>query len=389
MKKTEYDFTKIPFDRLVRVGQLSMIYNDLFTVSWILGRFCNYKCSYCWEHGRSDKKDHRSLKTCILAIRNIKQQARERGFNSFHFSLSGGEPTFHPHYLDIVEELADDAYWCNFHSIHMTTNLSRGMEWLKKYAMIVSRFHRASVTASYHAEYADVDEFIKKLVMLQEHDIHVTVNMVMVPEHFERDHVNAIYINNHGINVTLKPQSDPHANFVVSGYTDEQMKILHNGFKQFDYTKVKQKGIRQRRPIWNMSAINDPLVIDPMKEKAPAGMQVEFVDDEGKYWYMDQAERFNAFNFNKFKDWECSSGYRSIIIREPCGSIKRSYSCIDEPIGHIEDNFKLFDKPKECISPSCVSSADSKIPKRKPGTKLPLFPGDKTYESPSNLSSKS
>jgi hypothetical protein len=108
---------------------------------------------------------------------------------------------------------------------------------------------------------------------------------------------------------------------------------------------------------------------------------VEFVDKEQKIWYMDQAERFNAFNFNKFKDWECSSGYRGIIIREPDGSIKRSYSCHDAPLGNIETGFQLFDGPKPCISPSCVSSADSKIPKRAPGTKLPLWPGDKTFES--------
>ena len=106
----------------------------------------------------------------------------------------------------------------------------------------------------------------------------------------------------------------------------------------------------------------------------------EFRDKDKKYWFMDQAERFNAFEFNKFKGWECSSGYRGIIIREPDGSIKRSYSCDDEALGYIYDDFKLFDGPKVCISKTCVSSADSKIPKRKPGTQLPLWPGDKTYE---------
>ena len=57
-----------------------------------------------------------------------------------------------------------------------------------------------------------------------------------------------------------------------------------------------------------------------------------------------------------------------------------SYSCNDKPRGNIETGFKLFDKPQKCISRSCVSSADSKIPKRAEGTKLPLWPGDKTYE---------
>ena len=37
--------------------------------------------------------------------------------------------------------------------------------------------------------------------------------------------------------------------------------------------------------------------------------QVEFKDARGKKWYMDQAERFNAFNFNKFTGWKCNAGY--------------------------------------------------------------------------------
>jgi hypothetical protein len=99
------------------------------------------------------------------------------------------------------------------------------------------------------------------------------------------------------------------------------------------------------------------------KNSIPQTMQIELLDNEGKTWYFDQAERFNAFEFNKFKGWTCESGYRSIIIREPDGNIKRSYSCWDKPLGNIVTGFKLFDGPKECISDSCVSSADSKIPK--------------------------
>ena len=44
------DFSKIPFDKIVRVGTKTMLFKDTFTVSWLLGRFCNYKCSYCWPY---------------------------------------------------------------------------------------------------------------------------------------------------------------------------------------------------------------------------------------------------------------------------------------------------------------------------------------------------
>ena len=52
-----------------------------------------------------------------------------------------------------------------------------------------------------------------------------------------------------------------------------------------------------------------------------------------------------------------------MVIRE--NEVKRSYSCHDTPLGTLDGGFELFKAPQECITYSCVSSADSKIPKRK------------------------
>ena len=168
----------------------------------------------------------------------------------------------------------------------------------------------------------------------------------MLPDKFEQCWEDAIYFHERGINVTLKPQSDPTASFIVDGYTDSMLERLRNGMPQRGFTDVK-KTIKRPRP---------KVELDLRYEKTgiPQHMQVELEDDKGNKYYMDQAERFNTFNFN-----------RSIIIREPDGSIKRSYSCSDEPLGNITTGFKLFDKPMPCVTQTCVSSADSKIPKRK------------------------
>ena len=384
LKWSNYDFTKIPFDDIVSVGQRTLLYRDLFTVSWLLGRFCNYRCSYCWPYARSDRKDHRPTELCLRTVDEIKRQARDNGFNSFHFSLSGGEPTFHPGYLDIMEHLAKDVENTNFTSVHMTSNCSRNMKWFETYVDYASKFHRASITCSLHVEHVNTPEKMQqladKLILCQEHDVQITINMVMVPDVFDEYYNNALFFHNQGINVTLKPQSDPTASRVVDGYTDEMKKKLHNGMPQRAFTEAKAKQRKLvTRPQPNFMKAPDPIYKNFGKD-TPQHFQVEFKDSENKEWYMDQAERFNAFNFNKFNGWECSSGYRSIIIREPDGSIKRSYSCHDKPLGNIETGFKLFDGPVKCTSPSCVSSADSKIPKRAPGTKLPLWPGDTTYE---------
>jgi hypothetical protein len=152
---------------------------------------------------------------------------------------------------------------------------------------------------------------------------------------------------------------------------------LYNGMPQLKYTEEKREWNGRPKPDYRVNP-NDEYF--KANQKIPWPMQVEFRDNQGKTWYMDQAERFNAFNFNKFEGWTCGAGHRGIIIREPDGSIKRSYSCADVPLGNIETGFKLFDKPMPCISKSCVSSADSKIPKRKPGAPVPLFPGDESWK---------
>lgn len=225
-------------------------------------------------------------------------------------------------------------------------------------------FHKAMVTASYHREYINtpdkMKEFADKLEFLQEWDVNVTINMVMVPEWFDKLYDEALYFHNRGINVTLKPQSDPKASFVVPGYSDAMLAKLHNGMPQRGYTEIKSK---ITRPKYKAASINPTMKRGD--NGVPQHFNVEFTDEDGKKWYMDQAERFNAFNFNRFEGWYCNSGFQSIVIREPDGSIKRSYSCSDQPLGNIETGFKLFDKPTKCISKSCVSSADSKIPKTK------------------------
>jgi hypothetical protein len=243
----------------------------------------------------------------------------------------------------------------------MTSNISRKMKWFEEYAKICAKFNRSSITASCHREHVDTDakvaDFADKLEYCQSQDIQVTINQVMLPDKFEQCWDDALYFHERGINVTLKPQSDPTASFIVDGYTDDMLERLHNGMPQRGFTDIKKQIVRPKPKV--------ELDLRYETTGVPQHMQVELEDNKGNKYYMDQAERFNAFNFNNFNGWNCESGYRSIIIREPDGNIKRSYSCDDEPLGNITTGFKLFDKPMPCITKSCVSSADSKIPKTK------------------------
>lgn len=305
-----------------------MLDNPLFAVSWILGRFCNYKCSYCWPYARSDEPDHQSLDLYKHTIDEIKSQARQNGFTQFHWSFSGGEPTAYKYLLDLTKHLEHDLE-SSYQSIHMTTNLSPSSKWWKNWADVTGTLQRRSITASYHAEFAKEQEFGDKCLQLMYENVFVTVNQVMVPEQFFELYDRMDRLKKRGINVTLKPMSNPTASGIVDGYTEEMIYLMREGFPQ-------------QLPSEDL-------------------YQMALYDQEGREYLFDQAERFNAFGFNKFTNWRCNSGYQSVIIKG--NEVKRSYSCHDQPLGTLSDGFKLFDAPRPCITPSCVSSADSKIPK--------------------------
>jgi organic radical activating enzyme len=318
------DFTTTPWSKIVKFGQATMLDENLFSISWILGRFCNYKCSYCWPYANSQTPDHQELKVYLRTFDNIRQQAADNGFTKFHWSFSGGEPTAYKHFLEVSSKVLLD-------SIHMTTNLSPGIQWWERWLKSTELSRRRSITASFHHEFANEKDFGDKILFLMQNNVFVTINQVMVPEHFKDLYERCTRLNNRGINVTLKPQTDSTASYVVTGYTEDMITKMQIGF--------------------------------PQQFKNDEVLQVKLIDDENNVWYIDQAERLNAYGFNQFKGWSCNSGYQGIVIRE--NEVKRSYSCKDEILGTLTEGFELFDRPMLCITHTCMSSADSKIPKQR------------------------
>jgi hypothetical protein len=317
-------FSTIPFEKIIHFGQQTMLDRPLFNISWILGRFCNYKCSYCWPYARTDVPDHQSLEVYKAVVDEIKRQARANGFDQFHWSFSGGEPTAYKYLLDLTKHL-DDGVLTPYQTVHMTTNLSPSLTWWRNWHNATCLLQRRSITASYHAEHAKEQEFGDKCLQLMYDRVLVTVNQVMVPDMFYPTLERCERLRNRGINVTLKPQSNDTATAIVEGYSPDMIAIMQNDFEQVGEHQIR-------------------------------------LTDGSQDYFVDQAERFNALGFNSFTNWTCNSGYQSVIIKG--NEVKRAYSCKEESLGTIE-KFTLFSAPQKCVTPRCVSSADSKIPKCK------------------------
>jgi hypothetical protein len=268
--------------------------------------------------------DHQSLEVYKSVVDEIKCQARANGFDQFHWSFSGGEPTAYKYLLDLTKHL-DDGVLTPYQTVHMTTNLSPSLTWWRNWHNATCLLQRRSITASYHAEHATEQEFGDKCLQLMYDRVLVTVNQVMVPNMFYPTLERCERLRSRGINVTLKPQSNDTATAIVEGYSPDMIAMMQNDFEQVGEHQIR-------------------------------------LTDGSQDYFVDQAERFNALGFNSFTNWTCNSGYQSVIIKG--NEVKRAYSCKEESLGTIE-KFTLFSAPQKCVTPRCVSSADSKIPKCK------------------------
>ena len=76
---------------------------DILNISWSLTDYCNYQCSYCCAKSMHIEKNINFLEFNVYkkTIDKIFQLNKEK----YNFFLAGGEPTIHPHILDIVKYL--------------------------------------------------------------------------------------------------------------------------------------------------------------------------------------------------------------------------------------------------------------------------------------------
>ena len=124
---------------------------SVLTFDWALIDVCNYKCSYCNAGYGSDihRPVSRFFKTPaqIQAWRQVLDRLKLNSIPQFEISLVGGEPTLHPHLLDIIEQLClmDKAT-----EIQLLTNLSKPHAYFEQFNR--PNFEKLIVNPSIHFE---------------------------------------------------------------------------------------------------------------------------------------------------------------------------------------------------------------------------------------------
>ena len=137
---------------------------------------CDLKCSYCINYFEQDviKRKNISGKDWVEGLNRIISR------DDLPVTLQGGEPSLHPDFLYIINNLKPEL------NIDILTNLQFDIDKFIK-EVNPNRIKRnapyASIRVSYHPEQMDLDETIKKTLKMQEADFSIGIWGLMHPKY--------------------------------------------------------------------------------------------------------------------------------------------------------------------------------------------------------------
>jgi organic radical activating enzyme len=303
---------------------------DALYVYWTLTDFCNFRCNYCpTELHSGDFKSGRKpgyptdSEIQLFLDRLINIHARDK---LLRVCISGGEPTLHPMYEEIVNVLHPHG------TVETITNGSRSVEWWHQLKHLPDK-----ITMSLHAGWTKINKINELGEFLLDSNVHVAYNMMCDPGNWAS--VQAMYQQ-----LTPRLQAQVNAKILTDhsgGVNDGQPWEYFP--EQIEYIKsIASLAVPNRRRFSNPKA--SMMVYD---DGSSAPLQ----------------NPFNLVNTNQhsFKGWECSAGTTGIAIS--FDGYAYGANCRLFKLGRL-DTFELLNQNIICPRRWCKTASDIPLPKK-------------------------
>jgi len=181
---------------------------------WDISYRCNYNCSYCPTHESSTRKDS-------IYITNDKMQEISRDmykrYSSCHIRFSGGEPFIYPNFIEFLQMLSE------YHTLEVCTNLSIDVNELKE------KLHPEGLllSSSFHSEFVNFHEFLKKALFLKNNKFNVSVTYVAYPPFLKQIGYYKEVLEKNGIQFIIQLfKGSFNGRKYPDEYTDEEKALL-------------------------------------------------------------------------------------------------------------------------------------------------------------------
>jgi organic radical activating enzyme len=305
-----------------------------FFVCWTLHDFCNFRCSYCppgLNQGNRRAVTFEHVKKFYTVLRSkIGTETK------LIIAFSGGEPTLHPEFIEIVKFLRE--HNCE---VTMTTNGGKGLDWWEEIEP-----HIVNLVISYHPEFSNFNKIYEKVKFLSE-TCWVNVDFMMDPTRWDEvvGYANEFKKFKKNVGVVHLPIQQNFGTLnegLLSTYTAEQREFLANPPNYYgDYiipdNKRKQSGgFVGRGP---MSVSFDNGVTEKLDYKKLIGQDI-----------------------NQFTGMTCNIGLEGLILE--FADVYRGYCHVGGKVANLlDEDFDLPIDPVICNKVRCACSVDIEVSK--------------------------
>lgn len=178
---------------------------------------CNYKCPYCSDQMLGPKKHsyNNSPEHWHDALKNA--------FGDQHLLLyvSYGEPMIGMAFYEMIEMIAKEPNW----EMMITSNLSQPLDRL--IATQLAKDGKLNINASFHPSEIKIDEFLKKLLFLRDHNIECPVVYTMYPPHINNFDSYFHIFNRHNFLVHVRAFEGKYKGKTYPrDYTDDERRFI-------------------------------------------------------------------------------------------------------------------------------------------------------------------
>lgn len=135
--------------------------NDVMSITWMLGKRCNYDCMYCPTALHDSTSSHLTLEELQQVWKSIVEKSARFGLK-YKLSFTGGEATSNKHLVPFLTWLRAQ-YNDMLFGVLLTTNGSATTSYYKRLFALVD-----NISFSTHSEFINEKKFFNTVIALKE-----------------------------------------------------------------------------------------------------------------------------------------------------------------------------------------------------------------------------
>jgi len=330
----------------------------IITITWFLGKRCNFDCSYCSSYTHDNYSPHIKKERAFHFLDQLEMYSREKEKN-FKLCITGGEPFVHPEFLEILKYAKEKS---KITQLLVVTNGSLPLSMYEK-----SSEHLSNITISLHLEQPDtiVYNTIDKIICLNRiKKWFLSVNLMALPGKFELLESIIGKLQSNKVKFVLRKIDPPNQH----NKTTIRKQDLPSDFnieieeEHFSKNKIKKKN------KWN-EALNHDEYYSKEESKYLDNFIPKNTWQNIKLHCPNKQLELNADdlkikNLNSWKGWKCYIGIDSLYVQHT-GEIFRGNCMQGELIGKLGEQLNWPSDPIICPIKWCTCNSDMVVRKAK------------------------